>query len=74
MNNYDRAVLAAIAKGPEPVAWYRIEQPLSVTELEMRESLPESLHELTVAGLIEEALDEPGGKITAGARQADGEA
>jgi DNA-binding PadR family transcriptional regulator len=60
MNSYDKAVLAVIGKGPDYVGWYKIEQRLSVMDLEKRESLPNSLKKLLEAGFIKEAPETPG--------------
>ena len=53
MNQYERATLDAIAKGPEYVGWYKIEQRLSSMDLSSREYLPETLQRLAHRGLIE---------------------
>jgi hypothetical protein len=60
MNQYERAVLSAIEKGPDCVGWYKIEQRLSVMKLEVREYLPDTLRQLTTKGLIEEHPDKTG--------------
>jgi DNA-binding PadR family transcriptional regulator len=60
MNSYEKAVLSAIAKGPDFVGWYKIEQRLSVVDLDHRDSLPDTLKKLLEAGFIEEPSDDPG--------------
>jgi hypothetical protein len=60
MNEYDAAVLAAIAKGPDWVGWYEIEQRLSVKNMGVRGYLPETLQRLTMHGLIVENESQPG--------------
>lgn len=54
MNEYEKAVLSAVVKGPGYVSWYKIEQRLSVTELSIREYLPNTLRKLSEQGLIQE--------------------
>lgn len=60
MNEYDAAVLAAIAKGPDWVGWYKIEQRLSVKHIDVLGYLPETLQRLTEQGLIVENASQPG--------------
>lgn len=59
MNKYDRAVLSSIAKGPDCVGWYKIEQRLSVVELDKRDYLTDVLKKLLKAGFIEESSENP---------------
>jgi len=60
MNEYDAAVLAAIAKGPDWLGWYKIEQRLSNLTIDKRGYLPDSLRRLAEQGLIEESESQPG--------------
>ena len=55
MNEYEQAVLNAVAKGPAYVSWYKIEQRLSVINISCREYLPDVLQKLLQQGLIEES-------------------
>ena len=52
MTNYEQAVIRAVAAGPEPVGWYKIEQRLSREELDAREYLPDVLARLERLGFI----------------------
>jgi Mn-dependent DtxR family transcriptional regulator len=52
MTNYEQAVIRAVAAGPEPVGWYKIEQRLSREELDVREYLPDVLARLESLGFI----------------------
>jgi RIO-like serine/threonine protein kinase len=54
MNQYEHAVLQAIASGSDYVGWYKIEQRLSNMDLVSREHLPNALQHLIQRGLIEE--------------------
>jgi hypothetical protein len=54
MNEYEQAVLNAVARGPDYVGWYKIEQRLSVMDIPSREYLPDALQKLLEQGLIEE--------------------
>lgn len=66
MNQYERAVLTAVAKGPASVGWYKIEQRLTEMLLESREYLPDTLRRLIEQGMIEEDSKCPGKyKVTA---------
>ena len=60
MNQYERAVLTAVAEGPASVGWYKIEQRLTEMLLDSREYLPETLKRLVEQGLIEEDSKCPG--------------
>jgi RIO-like serine/threonine protein kinase len=54
MNEYEIAVLNAIAAGPGSVGWYVIERKLSNEAPEVREYLPDTLKRLSGQELIEE--------------------
>jgi DNA-binding PadR family transcriptional regulator len=60
MKEYEKAVLEAIAKGPDYVGWYKIEQRLSNKTIGVRGYLPETLRRLAEQGLIEESESRPG--------------
>ncbi len=53
MTNYEQAVIRAVAAGPEPVGWYKIEQRLSREEFDVREYLPDVLERLERLGVIQ---------------------
>ena len=52
MTDYQQAVMRAVAAGPEPVGWYKIEQRLSEEEFSVREYLPDVLTNLESLGFI----------------------
>jgi hypothetical protein len=60
MTAYDTAVLDAIAKGPDYVGWYKVEQRLSSVALDQRDRLPDALKRLLAANYIEESQSAPG--------------
>jgi hypothetical protein len=59
MSDYEKAVLAAIAKGPEYVGWYTIERRLSMVSLPVVGKLQTALEHLLKAGFIEESVSDP---------------
>src|SRR5215467_5796914 len=70
MTPYDKAVLAAIAKGPDPVGWYKIEQRLSMVALHERDHLPAALERLSQSGWIETSPeDREKYRVTAAGRE-----
>jgi Mn-dependent DtxR family transcriptional regulator len=52
VSEYQRAILRAVALGPEPLGWYKIEQRLSREALNVREYLPDALAELERGGYL----------------------
>jgi len=52
VTDYEQAVMRAVAAGPEPIGWYKIEQRLSRETIGVREYLPDTLTNLERLGFI----------------------